>query len=413
MANVSLKLGDYWNENNNIINTRKYWTKSLEVFVKLNRTSSIAGLKLRLGKLALRNGNASEGLNYINAANAEYKLINSVNGEYACLSYQSEALEMLGRHKEALTALHKSNIIKDSLDQKTYDKELKEIQTQFETAKKDVLLSKQETEIEKQKNLRNLLFASSLFGGLLALGFWNRSRLSKKVLNQESEINSQKIMQLEKEKKILSMSAMFEGQEAERIRIAKDLHDGIGGLLSTVKAHFSNIQAEVEKVKKMKVYDKTNELIDQASSEVRRISHNLMPGALRLDGLKAAIEQIAEDLNSAHPLNVKAEIIADEEPTDEKTQVYIYRIIQEASNNVIKYADAKNYLIQFSNTEHEYHLILEDDGKGFDKTLISNAKGLGLKSIKSRVTQLNGDLDIDSRINEGTTLSIHIPKITS
>lgn len=321
-----------------------------------------------------------------------------------------EVFKASGEFEKAYNHYQVYVAIRDSqLNENTQSKYL-ELQEKFETKEKEAMIIAQESEINEQRSQRNLFMS---FGGILSLiglFLWNRLKLNRKIYIQETELNTQKITQLEKEKKILAMSAMIEGQEAERIRIAKDLHDGIGGLLSTVKAHFSNIQAEVEKVNKIKVYDKTNELIDRASSEVRRISHNLMPGALRLDGLHAAIEQIAEDLDTAHAINVRAEIIAEDEPSDEQTQVYLFRIIQEASNNVIKYAEAKNYLIQFSSTENEYHLILEDDGKGFDASDISKLDGLGLKSIKSRVEQLNGVLDIDAKEGEGTSLSIHIPK---
>lgn len=407
----SQQLGDIWNEKNNSTKAIKYWEEALDVFVKLKKLNAQAGIKLRMGRLERQNGNYEKSLSHVNDAHNLYVDTKFAEGIYASLDHKSIVLEKMGRYKESLYALNESNILKDSLDQKKYDIKVREIQTKFETAKKETLLVQQEAELVKQQSIRNIFIGSSLLGLLLALAFWNRSRLAKKILQQETEINTQKIEKLEKEKKILAMSSMIEGQEAERIRIAKDLHDGIGGLLSTVKAHFSNIQAEVAKVKKMNVYDKTNELIDQASSEVRRISHNLMPGALRLDGLHAAIEQLAEDLDSAHSMKVRAEIIGADEPRDEQTQVYLFRIIQEASNNAIKYAEAKNFLIQFSSTENEYHLILEDDGKGFDASELSKLDGLGLKSIKSRVEQLNGVLDINAKLGEGTSLSIHIPKL--
>jgi len=204
------------------------------------------------------------------------------------------------------------------------------------------------------------------------------------------------------------MNAMMEGQEAERTRIAKDLHDGLGGLLSTVKAHFGNIQSEIKKIESLQVYNRAQEMMDEACEEVRRISHNLMPGALRLEGLKTAIEQLGKELSEAHTFEVKVEAINFNSRMQETQEVFIFRIIQETLNNIVKHANAKNVLIQISETDDEYHFIIEDDGKGFDPIQIKS--GLGLKSIQSRVDFLKGNLDIDTRPGIGTTVSFHIPK---
>ena len=188
----------------------------------------------------------------------------------------------------------------------------------------------------------------------------NKLRQSKILRQQENLIQTQQIEQLEKEKKILSMNAMIEGQEAERSRIAKDLHDGLGGLLSTVKAHFSNIQSEIQKIEKINVYNRANELVDEACDEVRRISHNLMPGALRLEGLKTAVEHLGQEMSVAHSFTVRVETIGMENRMEESKEIFVYRIIQEALNNIIKHADATDVLVQLSETESEYHFIVED-----------------------------------------------------
>ena len=206
------------------------------------------------------------------------------------------------------------------------------------------------------------------------------------------------------------MNAMIEGQESERIRIAKDLHDGLGGLLSTVKAHFSNIQAEIKRIESLQIYDRAQEMMDEACDEVRRISHNLMPNTLRLEGLSSAVEILGSEMSEAHQITINVEVPDSISSMSESQGVFIYRIIQEGLNNVIKHAEAKEVLVQLSETADEFHCIIEDDGKGFDPLMIKS--GLGLKSIQSRVNYLEGSLDIDTRIDVGTTISFHIPKKT-
>jgi len=179
-------------------------------------------------------------------------------------------------------------------------------------------------------------------------------------------------------------------------------------LLSTVKAHFGNIQTQIKQLEGLKVYDKAQGMMDEACEEVRRISHNLMPVSLRLEGLRAAVSSLGEQMDEAHSFNVKVESVGLGTRMEESKEVFVFRIIQEALNNIIKHADASNVLIQMSETDNEYHFIVEDDGKGFDPLMIKS--GLGLKSIQSRVDYLGGSLDMDTREDVGTTLSFHVPK---
>jgi len=324
----------------------------------------------------------------------------------------SEAYKLDGDYQNAMHYHVKYKNYTDSLLNLRKIKEIEKLDILYNTAKKDSELSKKQLLIQKQNSQKNILLLSSFLLGLLAISiFWfmkNSMKKNRKLAQQDSQIKSQKINQLEKEKKLLAMNAMLEGQEAERMRIAKDLHDGLGGLLSTVKARLTNINAEVRKIESYNIYEKTTNMVDEACDEVRRISHNLLPGALRLDGLQTAIEQLGEDLSKSHPFEVSVEIIELEEKLDETKEIFIFRIIQEAMNNIIKHADPKQVLIQLSATDQEYHIIIEDDGLGFDTS--TDNTGLGLKSIKSRVEHLQGKIDIRSQRNQGTTISIHIPK---
>lgn len=305
-----------------------------------------------------------------------------------------------------------NNAINQRIINKNRTKEIEDLNAKYQSSLKDNEINAQNLIIEKQKREKNTLIASIAIGLITFLGsIWFlilHLKHKKRITETELELKNQKISELQKERKILSMASMIEGQEAERVRIAKDLHDGLGGLLSTAKAHFSNIQTEIQKIEKLKVYNRANFMIDEACEEVRRISHNLMPATLKLDGLKSAVEQLCEDLSNVNDFNINTEFIGFEDTINEKVEIFIFRIIQEATNNIIKYAKAKNVLIQLSENEEAYNLIIEDNGVGFDKSQTTH--GIGIKSIESRVDNLNGSLDIDSKIGVGTTISIAIPK---
>ncbi|MDX1476876.1 MAG: ATP-binding protein [Saprospiraceae bacterium] len=313
-------------------------------------------------------------------------------------------------YQQALVHLGAYYHLRDSLKTVTINRNLDSLNVKFETARKEKQIADQSLEIQRKTNQRNLLLgglAMALwFGTFLVLYFWNRQRLTRKLAAQEAEISQQRIAQLEQEKQLLAMHSMIEGQEAERIRIARDLHDGLGGLLGTVKAHFSVIQNEIHKLESLNVYDEVDKLIDTASAEVRRISHNMAPHALRFGGLKDALHDLSVQLRT-HGLAVTFEWPGDDIELEQSSEVMLYRIVQELTNNVIKYAQASQLLIQFNRVEDELSIIVEDNGRGFDVEQAS--MGLGLKSVESRVTFLHGSLDIDSVEGEGTTVTIQMP----
>jgi len=413
----SNNLATYLIEDNNLPEAKKYLDRSLVLSKEKELWREYISALKTMGLYYLKSKNYEQSIGYLSQAldTAKEKNISSLDKSIYDNLYKAN--QGRGDYKKALNNLLIVNELKDSIFSKEKAKEIQELNIQYETALKEAEITKQESQIQKIKSRQSLLSISSGLLGLLAVSIFLFMRkimkTKSKIADQEALLQTQKISQLQKEKKILAMNAMIEGQEAERMRIAKDLHDGLGGLLSTVKARLTNINTEVKKIESYNIYEKTTSMVDEACDEVRRISHNLLPGALRLDGLKTAAQQLGEELDEAHPFDVTVEVIGFEGKMDETKEIFLYRIIQEATNNIIKYADAKNVLIQLSETEDEYHLIIEDDGKGFDIDKTMEGTGLGLKSIRSRVEHLRGELDISGTIGEGSTLTIHIPKTST
>ncbi|NND34135.1 MAG: sensor histidine kinase [Saprospiraceae bacterium] len=232
---------------------------------------------------------------------------------------------------------------------------------------------------------------------------------NKELARQHRVIQEQKINNLEKEKKILSMASMIDGQESERIRIAKDLHDGIGGLLTSVRTQIKRIEKEVSILSEFDLYKKTNQLIDEAATEVRRISQNLMPSVLRLEGLEVALEDLCTRLREVHDLKVDSHFDFRELNISETQQTFIYRIFQELTNNIVKHANATEVLMQVNNYGDHLNMIIEDNGQGFAFDKLEPQGGLGLKSIQSRVDFLSGEMEISTAAGDGTSISINIP----
>lgn len=300
----------------------------------------------------------------------------------------------------------------DSLRNAEMTKNLQQLQVEYETAQKERDLRIKELELRQSTQQRNILLIGSI--GLILLsvgGGWSlraRLRQDKALARQEQALRDERIRQLEQEKKLAALGAMVEGQEKERIRIAKDLHDGLGGLLTSIKAHFSNFQPHTTDA----VYDKTNALIDQACVDVRRIAHNMMPSALLLSGLRGALEDLADQLRQGG-LACRLEVMHLPNDLPAPRAMTIYRILQELTNNIRKHAGAQRVLIQLLAHQGMLSILVEDDGQGFDPDLARKQPTVGLKSIESRVRYLRGEWSLDSVAGEGTTVTINLPLVAS
>ena len=289
---------------------------------------------------------------------------------------------------------------------------ISEFEVAYQTRQKEIEIQQQKTSIAENKlKLRTsyaMLIGTGIVGLLWFLFLSNRSKQQKIIMEKEQQIQRQKIIQLEQENKVLSLNALIEGQELERLRIAQDLHDGLGGLLTTVKAHFNVIRKEMEQIEKLNVYAKTNELIDEACSEVRRIAHDMVPHSVKMTGLTGALENLKDGI-IARGLNCDIDIHGfHNNMLSEQKSSMLYRILQELTTNVVKHAGASHIFIQIMAAADELQILVEDDGTGFD-TNENNHKGLGLKSVQSRVEFLGGQWMIDSTPSHGTTVHIRLP----
>ncbi len=284
-------------------------------------------------------------------------------------------------------------------------------QTLYESQEKENKILEQKIKIQDQRIEKNILSVILLFlAGLGIAGFFlfrNRLNYQKNLSKKNKQIQEQKILKLNQEKKLIALNSMVEGQESERRRIAGDLHDGLGGLLTNIKAHFHALDLKFNK--KDPVYHKTNVLIDEACSEVRRIAKNMTPNALKISGLKGAIEDIKEQL-SFQGIDCEVYVNDSYEMMEEKHALIIYRIIQECINNIQKHANADYVLIHADSNKNYFSLLIEDNGLGFNVEKAKTMNGLGLKNLDSRVRFLNGKLAYESILGKGTTITLEIPK---
>ncbi|MYZ59300.1 sensor histidine kinase [Elizabethkingia anophelis] len=228
-----------------------------------------------------------------------------------------------------------------------------------------------------------------------------------KSMKQRDQLHA---LAMEKEKqnsKISTLTALLEGQEQERGRLARDLHDGLGGLLSGTKLQLSYLDPHQSETIEDGI-SKSIKQIDGAVEELRRVAHNLMPDLLVKYGLEVAIQEFASRISNS-ALDIHTEFINYRNSLSEEKQLIIYRIIQELVNNAIKHADASEIIIQISQEESVLNLTVEDNGKGFDQKVLNVKKTAGFHNIESRVQFLKGTMSIISELNIGTSIELQIP----
>ena len=197
--------------------------------------------------------------------------------------------------------------------------------------------------------------------------------------------------------------AMLEGEERERERVARDLHDGLGGALSGIKLKLSGQQ----KKESIPVIDHVILQLEDSINELRNISRNLMPEALLRSGLEVALHDLCISMKREDML-IEFQSAGIHKGNPLSSQVNIYRIIQELLSNAIQHSGADKILLQSIQEEKRFYITIEDNGCGFDSDNIQNAKGLGWSNIQNRVNYMKGKMDVDSIIHQGTTINIEL-----
>ena len=274
---------------------------------------------------------------------------------------------------------------------------------------------------QKQQELTNsrqqvILIGIAVAAILLAIVIIIKNRNTKlKAENLEREKQqakqNEKIDRLIKNQERDTMNAMMEGQEKERTRLAREIHDRLGGMLSVVKLNFKSVETSIEalKEKNIKQYQQANQLLDEACDEVRKIAHDMTSGVLVKFGLSAAINDLKVAVENAEELKVNITELGLEDRLDYDYEINVYRIIQELLTNTLKHAEASEINIQLFKKEQVLNIMVDDDGKGFNPEEGQEHNGLGLESIKSRVSKFDGKLEIDSGKGGGSTFTIDLP----
>lgn len=312
----------------------------------------------------------------------------------------AEYYTVTGNLREALRYQQLYGAIKDSLLNEANVKAMADIEVKYETEKKEQAIRLQQSEISRKNIAIWAVSGVFVLTMLLGISLYNRYRLK-----QQARLRNAIMQQQE-----LSTKAVIQAEENERQRIARDLHDGVGQMMSAAKMNLSAFEASLQLPAgdQQQSLDKILGLVDESCKEIRSVSHNMMPNALLKNSLATAVRDFIDKIDK-RALQVHIYTEGLDERLDSNVETVLYRVIQECVNNVIKHSGASTLDISITRDGDGISATVEDNGKGFAVTDQSKFEGIGLKNILTRIQYLKGTVDFDSSPGRGTLVAIHVP----
>lgn len=389
----------YFLEKKHVYSTINF-KKAYQYATQFKHKETINSALYYLSKNALITGNFYDAKNYAEQNLTLAQEENSTSAIIGALNNLSDYYQKIGNNTKALKLLQNATDIKDSMISVENIKQINTLQTIYETEKKEKEILQLTVINQNKSNLNKILISSSI--ALLLLIF-----LGYRNFTNKRKLQNLKISELEKDKQLLAIDAMLKGQEEERGRIAKDLHDGLGGLLSGTKLSFINMKENLLLTPENAIqFEKSLSMLDTTIADLRKVAHNLMPESLVKFGLNDALKDFCSSIQLASNITVDYQKIGLDRKIGNTAETFMYRIIQELVNNAVKHSQATEILVQIAFANDKIVLTVEDNGTGYDKSQITT--GDGLDNIAYRVKYLNGTIDTLTTASNGTSVTIEL-----
>lgn len=374
---------------------RFYYLRFYEISDSINDINGKISALLQLSKNAFARRNTTDALRYLNDV---YPLLqghrsNEFSREYYFLLSEIQAFR--GNFEEAFENRLLYEAWKDSTINSEHLKEIERIETQYETEKKEIeilTLSQQNLIQEQQLAQRNMLLRSLGIGFLVLviIGGLSFALYSQRTKNKQQ---------------LAIIDAISQTQENERKRIATALHDSIGSALAGIKIQIENVFSDRYPSKSTR---KTVQLIDETANEVRRISHDLIPGVLLKLGLEDSLKDMINQIDNNTSIQASYESFGMDQRLPSESEVKIFRICQELVQNALKHGKPERLILQITRHANKLNIIIEDNGHGFNKSRVAS-DGIGMANMKHQVSSMKGNLQVESTKGQGTTVIIDIP----
>jgi signal transduction histidine kinase len=312
----------------------------------------------------------------------------------------AENYKAAGDYEQYGATLKKLIGVKDSIYKINSATALAEMQTKYEVQKKENTIIAQKYNLTRKNyfiyGIAVILAATLLFG----YAFFRNRKKTQRL----------RIQQLEAEQKQKTIQAVMQAEEEERKRIAGDLHDSVAQKMVVAKMNLESLGNTIKEMTgpEQKIYQNIASLLEESTTEVRNLSHSMMPQAFSHSGLTDAVRDFLDKV-PVRDLQIHFDAEGDFTAIKENTGLMIYRIIQEVVQNVLKHAKATTLDVAMIAENNECDITIEDNGVGFDTTAADLKQSAGLKNIQSRIDYLNGKLEINSQPGKGTVLVLYVP----
>ena len=377
---------------------------ALRIFEDINTPYDIALVLQNLGTVYLQKNDFKNAVKYAKSAVELSEKMGFDQVLYLSLLNLVKAEEHLGNIDESYRYLKQYVAVNDSIQSRNSQKKVYELEARYQAQQKELSFLAQQ-KIIRGKNLLNYLLAGSVVLLLIIFSLLNKNYRNKQRMQQ------QRISDLEVQQQLTATEAVLKGEEQERTRIAKDLHDGLGGMLSGIKYSLGKMKdAIIPGSGGQLALNRNMDMLDSSVEEMRRLAHNMMPETLVKFGLDTALKDFCNNVNQSGALQVSYQSFnLDGLQLDQIRAVALYRVVQELINNTMKHAAASSAVVQVANTDGQLAVTVEDDGQGFDQQLLQHAKGIGWANIQNRIEFLKGSLDVKSEMGKGTSVHFELP----
>ncbi|WP_458627058.1 tetratricopeptide repeat-containing sensor histidine kinase [Winogradskyella sp. PC D3.3] len=369
-------------------------------------------------------------LGHTKAAIAYFQQALALGEEQSLLIYKADIYKNLaqlyqeeGNYKSALYYYQKGVTTGAELNSLDKEKYVAQIQERYETQLKETRiqlleqeqklseaeLQKAELTVKRQRLIRNVFIAGFVLVLItliiLRYLYVQRLRVQKELTLQQDENAKQKISQMIKDHKLSVIERYQEGQDEERARLAREIHDGIGSDLAGIKIAFEHYAENYNNEPQSKRIAKA---INNACVDIRSLSHQLHPLSFSKIGFTSFLTDFISQITSKSDIKIQTFFFPEEDidQLPEDLLADAYRIVQELVNNILKHSQATHADVQLTKHEDHLNIVINDNGKGFKK---HKKQGIGLRNIKERLQKVNGNIDIDSSQGNGTSITINIP----
>lgn len=400
LQGVYANMGGGWlvDDQLDVAKARKYLDSAL--IIDPQKAENDGMLQIALGRLYYHTGHFTRAIRHCqralvlceNTGTRERKLVS-----YETLSF---CYAFLGDSKQCQKYRLLNKLLSDSLYNERVDYAISEAETQYRVAEKNKTLAEKQAALYHQRYLLTGSISLSLTLVFLLAGIIRNNR-HKRRLHQEQ------VQNLKQQNTIEQMQVKINAEEQERKRIARELHDSLGTLISATKISQKLLAKTLPQAVDTKPFMESHQLLNQMQEEVGVITNNLIPNYITQHGLESALQTLVTRFHRPEIFEIQIHSFGPVKELHPDRTFTLYRVIEEIMHNAVKHSGGTRLTIQLMYHEEQLHISIEDNGSGFD--VDNQHTGMGLQNIRSRVHSLNGHLHLSAKEGKGTSYMLEIP----